>query len=164
MTIQLRITQLRNESQAQTFWRNNIFIFGKLSIRQTVRSAKCPFGKMSVRQNVRSAKWPSAKCPFGKMSSVRQSVFRQSVFRQNVRVPIHNNDSYRIWNIRYHIHIFKRFKLHPRDLLKRKSLFVNQCHSTTSGFPGNVLKDIIQRNTISNYIFILTVLIQPRFS
>jgi hypothetical protein len=34
-----------------------------MSVRQNVRSAKCPFGKMSVRQNVRSA-----KCPFGKMS------------------------------------------------------------------------------------------------
>ena len=36
--------------------------------RQTVRTVKCPFGKMSVRQNVRSAKRPSAKCPFSKMS------------------------------------------------------------------------------------------------
>ena len=44
-------------------------------------SASCPFGKLSVRENVRSA-----KRPFGKMS-VRQNVFRQSVFRQNVRVP-----------------------------------------------------------------------------
>ena len=71
----LRITQLRNESQSQTFLRNNISIFGKLSFRQNVRSAKRPFGKtsvgkMSVRQNV-----------------FRQNVFRQSVFRQNVRVP-----------------------------------------------------------------------------
>ena len=69
----LRITQLRNESQSQTFLRNNISIFGKLSFRQTVRSAKCPFGKMSVRQNVRSAKRPSAKCPFGKMSFGKMS-------------------------------------------------------------------------------------------
>ena len=62
-----------------------------LYFRQTVRSVKCPFGKMSVRQNVRSAKRPSAKCPFGKTSvgkmSVRQNVFRQSVFRQTVRPP-----------------------------------------------------------------------------
>ena len=67
----LRITQLRNESQSQTFLRNNISIFGKLSFRQTVRSAKsCPFGKMSVRQN------PFGKTSVGKMS-VRQNVFRQ---------------------------------------------------------------------------------------
>jgi hypothetical protein len=71
----LRITKLRNEAQSQTFWRKNISIFGKLSFRKTVCSAKCPFGKtsvgkMSVRQNV-----------------FRQNVFRQSVFRQNVRVP-----------------------------------------------------------------------------
>jgi hypothetical protein len=57
----LRITQLRNESQSQTFWRNNMSIFGKLCFRQTVRSAKYPFGKTSVRQNV---------------------------FRQSVRVPV----------------------------------------------------------------------------
>ena len=69
----LRITQLRNESQSQTFLRNNISIFGKLSFRQTVRSAKCPFGKISVRQNVRSAKRPSAKRPFGKMSFGKMS-------------------------------------------------------------------------------------------
>ena len=90
----LRITQLRNESQSQTFLRNNISIFGKLSFRQTVCSAKCPFGKtsvrqnvrrqnvrsakrpfgkMSVQQNVRSAKRPSAKCPFGKMSFGKMS-------------------------------------------------------------------------------------------
>jgi hypothetical protein len=54
-------------------------------------SASCPFGKLSVRQNIRSAKRPSAKRPFGKMSVrqnvFRQNVFRQSVFRQNVRVP-----------------------------------------------------------------------------
>ena len=72
----LRITQLRNESQSQTFLRKNISIFGKLSFRKNVRSAKRPFGKtsvgkMSVRQNV-----------------FRQNVFRQSVFRHNVRVPI----------------------------------------------------------------------------
>ena len=92
----LRITQLRNESQSQTFLRNNISIFGKLSFRQTVRSAKCPFGKMSVRQNVRTAKRPFGKTSVGKMSVrqnvfrqnvFRQNVFRQSVFRQNVRVP-----------------------------------------------------------------------------
>jgi hypothetical protein len=40
---------------------------------QTVRSAKCPFGKMSVRQKVRSAKRPSTKCPFGKMSFGKMS-------------------------------------------------------------------------------------------
>ena len=74
----LRITQLRNESQSQTFLRNNISIFGKLSFRQTVRSAKCPFGKMSVRQNVRSAKRPSAKCPFGKMSFGKVSFGKMS--------------------------------------------------------------------------------------
>ena len=38
-----------------------------LYFRQVVRSSNCPFGKMSVRQNVRSAKclsakWLSAKC------------------------------------------------------------------------------------------------------
>jgi hypothetical protein len=62
-----------------------ISIFGKLSFRQTVRSAKCPFGKMSVRQSVRSAKRPFGKTSVGKMS------VRQSVFRQNVRVPYSAN-------------------------------------------------------------------------
>jgi hypothetical protein len=61
--------KLRNEAQSETFWRNSISIFGKLSFRQTLRSAKCPFGKTSVRQNVR------------RKMSVRQNVFRQNVFR-----------------------------------------------------------------------------------
>jgi hypothetical protein len=52
-----------------------------LSVRQTVRSAKCPFGKMSVRQNVRSAKRPSAKCPFGKMSFGKMSFGKVSAPR-----------------------------------------------------------------------------------
>jgi hypothetical protein len=55
-------------------------------------SASCPFGKLSVRQNVRSAKRPFGKTSVGKTSvgkmSVRHSVFRQSAFRKNVRVPI----------------------------------------------------------------------------
>ena len=33
-----------------------------LYFRQVVRSSNCPFGKMSVRQNVRSAKCLSVKC------------------------------------------------------------------------------------------------------
>ena len=66
----LRITQLRNESQSQTFLRNNISIFGKLSVRQNVRSAKrpsakCPFGKMSF------GKMSFGKVSFGKMSGYR---------------------------------------------------------------------------------------------
>ena len=67
----LRITQLRNESQSQTFLRNNISIFGKLSFRQTVRSAKCPFGKTSVRQNVRRQNVRSAKCLSAKCLSAK---------------------------------------------------------------------------------------------
>ena len=49
--------------------------FGEIT---SLFSASCPFGKLSIRQNVRSA-----KRPFGKMS-VRQNVFRQNIFRQNV--------------------------------------------------------------------------------
>ena len=47
--------------------------FGKLSVRQNVRSAKRPFGKTSVRQNVRRQNVRSAKCPFGKMSFGKMS-------------------------------------------------------------------------------------------
>ena len=54
----------------------NISIFGKLSVRQNVFSAKSPFVKMSVRQNVRSTKCPSAKCPFCKMSFGKMSGYR----------------------------------------------------------------------------------------
>ena len=67
----LRITQLRNESQSQTFLRNNISIFGKLSFRQVVLSANCPFGKMSVRQNVRRQNVRSAKCLSAKCLSAK---------------------------------------------------------------------------------------------
>jgi hypothetical protein len=42
--------------------RNFEDILGKLSICQTVSSAKCLFGKTSVRQNIRSAKCLLAKC------------------------------------------------------------------------------------------------------
>jgi hypothetical protein len=62
------------------FWRNDISIFGKLSVRQNVFSAKSPLGKMSVQRNVRRQNVRSAKF-------FRRTVFRQSVFRQNVRVP-----------------------------------------------------------------------------
>ena len=64
---------------SQTLSSEDICIFGKLSVRQTVR----PFGKMSVRQNVLSAKRPFGKTSVGKMS-VRQNVFRKNVFRQSV--------------------------------------------------------------------------------
>jgi hypothetical protein len=47
-------------------------------------SAICHFGKLSVRQNVRSAKRLFGKMTVGKMS-VRQNVFRQSVFWQKVQ-------------------------------------------------------------------------------
>jgi hypothetical protein len=87
-TIKVPVIEIDNDFNHRNFDRvsetfkvqnsEDISIFGKLSVRQTVRSAKCPFGKMSVRQNVRSAKRPSAKCPFGKMS-VRQNVRRQNV-------------------------------------------------------------------------------------
>jgi hypothetical protein len=66
----LIITQMSNESQSRSFWRNNIFIFGKLSFRQTVRSAKCPFGKTPVwqnerRQNLRTvASLPTKACEY----------------------------------------------------------------------------------------------------
>jgi hypothetical protein len=60
-------------------------------------SASCPFGKLSVRQNVRSAKRPFGKTSVGKMSVrqnvFRQNVFRQSVFRQNVRVPVQQSNA-----------------------------------------------------------------------
>ena len=46
----------------------NFSVFGKLSFRQNVFSAKSLLIILSVRQNVRSTKCPSAKCPFGKMS------------------------------------------------------------------------------------------------
>ena len=66
--------------------------------RLSLFSANCPFGKLSVRQNVRSAKRLFGKTSVGKMSVrqnvFRQNVFRQSVFRQNVRPPITTN----IWN------------------------------------------------------------------
>ena len=51
-------TFLRNESQSLKF----------LDFRRNVFSAKSPLVILSVRQNVRSTKCPSAKCPFGKMS------------------------------------------------------------------------------------------------
>ena len=58
-----------------------MFLTNESSAAPSLFLASCPFGKLSVRQNVRSA-----KRLFGKMS-IRQNVFRQSVFRQNVRVP-----------------------------------------------------------------------------
>jgi hypothetical protein len=64
-------------------------------------SASCPFGKMSVRQTVRSAKRPFGNTSVGKMSVrqnvFRQNVFRQSVFRQNVRPPSYKREERR-WN------------------------------------------------------------------
>ena len=71
----LRSTMLRNEAQSQTFWRNNISIFGKFH----VLSANCPFGKMSVRLNVRSAKCPFGKMSFGKISFGRMSFGKVSL-------------------------------------------------------------------------------------
>ena len=61
-------TFLRNESQPLKilYFRQNVFSvkspFVKLSIRQTVRSTKCPFGKMSF------GKMSFGKVSFGKMS------------------------------------------------------------------------------------------------
>jgi hypothetical protein len=55
-----------------------------LYFRQNVRSSNCPFGKMSVRQNVRSAKRPSAKCLSAKCHSAKCPFVKLSV-RQNVR-------------------------------------------------------------------------------
>jgi hypothetical protein len=57
-------------------WRHSISIFGKLSVRQNVFSAKSPFGKMSVgkmsvRRNVRSVKCLSAKCLSAKCLSAK---------------------------------------------------------------------------------------------
>ena len=45
--------------------------FGKLSVRQNVRSAKRPFGKTSVRQNVRRQNVRSAKCLSAKCLSAK---------------------------------------------------------------------------------------------
>ena len=49
-------------------------------------SASCPFGKLSVRQNVRSAKRPSAKrpsakCPFGIVSFGKAPFGKMSGYR-----------------------------------------------------------------------------------
>ena len=53
-------------------------IFGKLSFRRNVFSAKSPFVKLSVRQIVRSTKCPSANRPFGKMSFGKLSFGKMS--------------------------------------------------------------------------------------
>jgi hypothetical protein len=67
---------------SETFKVQDISIFGKLSVRQTVRSAKCPFGKTSVRQNVRRQNVRSAKCPATKLEHLEKTHdFRQSVDR-----------------------------------------------------------------------------------
>ena len=56
-------TFLRNESQFLKF-----LYFRQVVVSENVFSAKSPLVILSVRQNVRSTKCPSAKCPFGKMS------------------------------------------------------------------------------------------------
>jgi hypothetical protein len=84
--------KLRNEAQSETF--DEI---------ASLFSASCPFGKLSVRQNVRSAKrpfgkTPVAKCPFGKMSFGKMS-FGQGVFRQNVCVPSSTDKANKYYSI-----------------------------------------------------------------
>ena len=46
-------------------------LFGKMPVRQNVRSAKRPFGKTSVRQNVRRQNVLSAKCLSAKCLSAK---------------------------------------------------------------------------------------------
>ena len=59
-----------------------------MSFRRKVRSSNCPFVKLSVRQNVRSTKCPSAKCPFGKMSFGKMSFGKVSFGKMSGH---HNN-------------------------------------------------------------------------
>ena len=104
--------------------RNNISIFGKLSIRQNVFSAKSPIVKMSVRQNdfrqnVRVAVtlfWPSRPsvclysvtscCMFNPCTSLRRSVtllfilyFCSSIRYDTIPYTIHHTIPY---TIRHH--------------------------------------------------------------
>ena len=64
-----------------------------------VCSAKSPFIILSVRQNVRSTKCPSAKCPFGKMSFGKVSFGKMSGYRAGIpcTLPLCFFNSFQCW-------------------------------------------------------------------
>jgi hypothetical protein len=67
---------LRSKSQTKVYLQIEL----KLTTfaRQKVRSSNCLFGKMSIRQNVCSAKRPFSKMSFGKMSFGKVSFGKMS--------------------------------------------------------------------------------------